>query len=78
VEQPPGVRAAKSLQPELARTVANILDDQQRVVEKDLLSFRLTDVMLFDALAAIAFVPVKSFDLRKIKWHHVYYHHIRN
>jgi hypothetical protein len=23
--------------------------------------------MLFDALAAIAFVPVKSFDLRKIK-----------
>lgn len=25
--------------------MANILDDQQRVVEKDLLSFRLTDVM---------------------------------
>jgi len=33
----------------------------------------LTDVMLFDALAAIAFVPVKSFDLRKVK-HCLYYH----
>lgn len=33
------------MQSELANTMANILDDQQRVVEKDLLSFRLTDVM---------------------------------
>ena len=66
MKQSAGVRAAKSLQPELTNTVANVLDDQQRVVEKDLLSFRLTDVMLFDALAAIAFVPVKSFDLSKI------------
>ncbi len=63
------------MQSELANTMAYILDDQQRIVEKDLLSFRLTDVMLFDALAAIAFVPVKSFDLRKVK-HVVYYHHI--
>ena len=68
------VGAAKSLQPKLANTVADILDDQQRVVEKDLLSFRLTDVVLFNALAAIAFVPIKSFDLRKVK--HVYYHNI--
>jgi len=44
VKQSSGVSAPKSMQPELANTVANILDDQQRVVEKDLLSFRLTDV----------------------------------
>ena len=75
MKKSPGVGATKSLQPELANTVANILDDQQGVVEKDLLSFRSTDVMLFDALTAIAFVPVKSFNLRKVK-HHVYYHHI--
>jgi hypothetical protein len=42
VKQSPGICAAKSLQPELANTVANILDDQQRVIEKDLFSFRLT------------------------------------
>jgi hypothetical protein len=38
VRQSPGVRAAKSLQPEFANTVANILDDQQRAVEKGLLN----------------------------------------
>lgn len=31
------IRAAKNLPPELANAVANILDDQQRVVKKDLL-----------------------------------------
>ena len=30
VKQPPGIRAAKSLQSEFAHTVANILDDQSR------------------------------------------------
>ena len=77
VKQSPGVRAAKSLQPDLANTVANILDDQQRFVEKGLLSFRLTDVALFGAIATIAFVSVQSFDLCKIK-HLVYYHQILN
>jgi hypothetical protein len=36
----------------------------------------LTDAMLFAALTAVAFVPIKSFDPRKVN-HHVYYHHIR-
>lgn len=76
VKQSPSVCAAESLQPELAPAVANIFNNQQRAIEEDLLSFRLTDAMLFDALAAVAFVPIKSFDPRKVK-HHVYYHHIR-
>jgi hypothetical protein len=40
VKQSPRVRAAKRLQSKLANTVASILNDQQWVVEKDLLSFR--------------------------------------
>src|SRR5450830_184622 len=64
------------MQPHFANTVADILDDQQWIVEEDLLGLRLTDVMLFYALAAIAFIPIKPFDPRKIK-HNVYYHHIQ-
>jgi hypothetical protein len=76
MKQSPGVRAAQGMQSHFANTVADILDDQQRVVKKDLLGFSLADVMFFDTLAAIAFIPVKAFYSGKIK-HGVYYHHIR-
>ena len=56
--------------------MADVLYDQQRFVEEDLLSFCLAHIMLFDAFAFIAFVPFKPFDLREIK-HVVYYYHIQ-
>jgi hypothetical protein len=37
--------------------MADVLYDQQRFVEEDLLSFCLAHIMLFDAFAFIAFVP---------------------
>jgi len=33
--------------------MADILHDQQRIVEKDLLGFALADIVLFDTLASI-------------------------
>ena len=77
VKRSPGVRAAKSMQPHLKNAVASIFNYQQRIIEEYLLGFRLADIMLFDATAAIAFVPVKSFDPCEID-HCVYYHHIRS
>ena len=76
VKQSPDVRVPESMQPNFANTVADILDDQQWIVEEDLLGLGLTDVMLFYALAAISFIPIKSFNPRKIK-HVVYYQHIQ-
>jgi len=48
-------------------TVPDILDDQERIVEEDLLGFTLPDIMLFDALAAIALIPIEAFDPQQIK-----------
>ena len=64
------------MQPRLPNTVTDILHDQQGLVKEDLLSFRLAHLMLFDTLAAVALVPVKSFDPQKIN-HIVYYHNIQ-
>ena len=75
VKQSSGIGATQSMQSRLAGTMTDIVDDQQWVVEEDLLRFRLADVMLFDALAAVAYVPIKPLDPRKIK-HNVYYHNI--
>jgi hypothetical protein len=44
--------------------MADILYDQQRIVEKDLLGLALADIVLFDTLASIAFVPVEALDPR--------------
>ena len=76
VKWPPVIGVAKSLQSELMNTVANILDDQKRIVEKDLLGFRLSNTMLLDTLAAIPFIPIKALDPPKVK-HFVYYRNIR-
>lgn len=62
MEQPPSIGAAQRLQPRLMNTVPNILDDQKRIVEEDLLGFTLANIVLFDALAAIAFIPIETFN----------------
>ena len=76
VKQSPRIRASESMQPSLARTMADILQDQQWIVEEDLLGFSLAHVMFFDAFAIITFVPFKPLDLREIE-HFVYYRNIR-
>ena len=59
------------MQTHLSFAVSDILQDQQRLVEKDLLRFALADTVLGNALSAIAFVPFEAFDARKIN-HLVY------
>ena len=56
--------------------MADILQDQQWIVEEDLLGFSSAHVMFFDAFAIITFVPFKPLDLREIE-HFVYYRNIR-
>jgi hypothetical protein len=67
VKQPPRVCVSGSMQPDLIKTIADIPYDQQRFVREDLLSFCLAHVMLFNAFAAVTFIPFKPFDLREVK-----------
>ena len=53
VKQPPRIGVAESMEPDFVGTMADILHDQQRLVKEDLLGFRLADLMLFDAFAAL-------------------------
>ena len=76
MKQSPGVSVPEGMKPGFMKAMAAIFDDQQRVVEEDLLCFGLANVMLFCALSAVAFIPVKAFDPQKIQ-HSVYYHNIR-
>ena len=76
MKQPSRVRLSQGVQPEFTNAVADILADQQGIVEEDLLSFALADVVLFDALSRITFVPIEAFDLLQVD-HFVYYHHIQ-
>jgi hypothetical protein len=47
--------------PDLFRTMADILYNQERLVKEELLGFRLAHVMLFDAFSDVTFVPFKPF-----------------
>ncbi len=48
MKQPLGVGTAQNVQSQLTNTMADILHDQQRIVEKDLLGLALADIVLFD------------------------------
>ena len=67
VKQPPRVCLSQPMQPDLIRTMADILYDQQRFAKEDLLGFCLAHVMFFEAFAAVSFVPFEPFDLREVK-----------
>jgi len=54
-----------------------ILDNDQRIVEKDTFRFGLTDVMFIRALTAVAIVPVKTCDPVKVD-HCVYVQYIQS
>jgi hypothetical protein len=49
MKQPSGVRLSQGVQPEFTHAVADVLADQQGIVEEDLLSLALADLVLFDA-----------------------------
>ena len=66
MKQSPGVCAAKGMQSQLLNTVADILNHQQRLIEKHLFSFTLTDVVFLNALATVTLVPLKAYDARQI------------
>jgi hypothetical protein len=67
VEQPSDIRTTQRVKPELPITVLFIFHDQQGLVEKDLLGFRLADIVFIDTFPAAALIPVKPFDLEKVK-----------
>lgn len=67
MKQASGVRSPQGVQSELSRAVADILADQQRIIEEYLLSLALADLVLFGALARIAFVPIEPFDLIQVQ-----------
>ena len=71
MKQASGVRSPQGVQSELSRAVADILADQQRIIEEYLLSLALADLVLFSTLARIAFVPIEPFDLIQVQ-HHTY------
>ncbi len=60
------VSSTQSMQPQLMAAVPDIFDDQQRIIEEDLLRFALANVVLIGSLAAIALIPIETFDLREI------------
>jgi hypothetical protein len=76
MKQPSGVRLSQGMQPMFTDAVVDVLADQQGIVEEDLLSLALADLVLFDALALIAFIPIEAFDPPQLN-HSVYYHHIQ-
>ena len=62
VKQPPRICVSESMQPDLIRTMAGILNDQQGFIKEDLLGFCLAHVMLFDTFAAVTFVPFEPLE----------------
>ena len=59
-------RLSQRVKPGFGRAVALVLENEQRLIEERLLSFRLTYAMLIDALARVPSVPIEADDARPI------------
>jgi hypothetical protein len=77
VQAPPVIGTAQSVKPWPNRAVSGIGEHQQRLVEKDLLGFCLTNPVPVHTLARVSGVPLKAFAPRQID-HRVYMTHIYN
>ncbi len=66
MKQPSVVGSTQGMQSQFIEAVPDILDDQQRIIEENLFRFTLANSMLFSAFAAIALIPIETFDLREI------------
>jgi hypothetical protein len=64
VQQPASIRTSQRMQPWLRRAVPDILHDQERIIEEDLLGLALSDAMLGNALAPVVLVPLEALDPR--------------
>ena len=62
MQKPAAISAAKRMQPGLFQAVNCVRGDKQRLVEENLLGLGLADIMLFNALAPVARVPVKTLE----------------
>lgn len=60
------LRTAKGVEACLNLTVPDIGEQQQRLVEKDLLGFRLTDPVFVCTLARVSWIPLKALTLCQI------------
>ncbi len=76
MQSAPSVRNAQRVKARFGSTVADILNNQQRLIEECLLGFGLLHTMLVGALSSITEVPLKSNDTVDVK-HLVYDHNIR-
>ncbi len=61
------ISVGQRMKPALPITVLLIFNDQQGIVEKDLFGFRLAHIVFIDTFAAVALIPVKPFNLEKVK-----------
>jgi hypothetical protein len=57
-------RLSQRVKPGFGGAVALVLENEQRLIEERLLSFRLTYAMLIDALARVPSVPIEADDAR--------------
>jgi hypothetical protein len=71
VQTPAIVRTAQSVKTRLNLAVPGIVEQQQRLVEKDLLRLRLTDPVLVHTLARVSSIPLKALASRQIN-HNLY------
>jgi len=71
VQTPPVVGVAKRVKAQLNLAVPNIMEQQKRFVEKDLLCLSLTDPVLARTLVRISRIPLKALASRQIN-HRVY------
>jgi len=60
MQQSSRIAICQGMKTRLFLTVSRIFKDKQGFIEKNLLRFRLIDVVLIRALAAIALVPVEA------------------
>jgi hypothetical protein len=66
VQTPAIVRSAQSVNARFNLAVPYIWKQQQRLVEKDLLCFALTDPVIVYALVRVSRIPLKALGLRQI------------
>jgi len=63
MQQPAGLRFSQGMKSRLTLAVPYVFNDQQRCVEKHLLSFGLQDSMFVRTLSAISVIPIETFKL---------------
>jgi len=77
MQTPSIIRTAKGIKARFSLAMPRIWKQQQRLVEKDLLRFGLTDAVFVHALARVSRIPLEALEVGQIN-HELYMPQIYN